>query len=165
MVDYHKVWEEKKKLIDQFIREPDFLNTEIFISPGAPFLRTNNFIQQTLSRLLGWNQDNKEWRALRVTNDGRLYITSQPQTVSTLEYTQVAVDTSAVQIKAANTNRRAIIIKNIADTNIYLGSDSAVTVNTGFLLSPGEALMDELYVGAWYAISDVAGGKVAIIEM
>lgn len=55
---------------------------------------------------------------------------------------QITASTSATLIRAANTNRSAVIVVNHGSTNVFIGFTNAVTASTGVLLPgiPGSSL-------------------------
>ena len=67
-----KIIEQQKKLLDQFIVDPNFLVPDVQIEPFTPHLRTNNFVQRGLSHLLGKYAANKKWYPVAVDDEGKL---------------------------------------------------------------------------------------------
>jgi len=83
--------------------------------------------------------------------------------LANLAYAQVSISTSATTIKAANTSRKAITIKNIGSVDVYLGNGSVTTAN-GYKLAPGEALSDIRTTAAIYGIVASGSGSVCYWE-
>ena len=75
-------------------------------------------------------------------------------------YGAVGVLSTATLIKAANTNRKAILIKNNSTQNVFLGQNSSVTISNGQVIAPGETFFDDSYTGDIYGI--VAGGSADV---
>jgi len=59
---------------------------------------------------------------------------------ATMNYGAVSVLVTATIIKAANTIRKAILIRNHGSASIYIGADNTVTTATGQILIPGESI-------------------------
>lgn len=75
----------------------------------------------------------------------------------------VTVGTSAGSVLAANAARRRAFLQNIGSTTIRIG-DASVSASRGLLLRPDGAADIET-AGAIWAISDAAGGKLAVAEV
>lgn len=122
-------------------------------------------IQQTLARLLAWDEVNQTWR--QVECDGHGYLKTVPGGNSGRysTFVQTDVDTTAVFVLDEHETRLSWLIKNMGSTTIYIGFDSGVLTTTGFPIGPGEAFGDDSYNGDVYAIGDAAGGRVFRLEM
>lgn len=59
---------------DQKILDPDIFIDQLPVDPFTKDIWTNNFIQQGLNRLLGYNPDEKKWARIRVDSAGKLHI-------------------------------------------------------------------------------------------
>lgn len=68
--------QEQKKLQDQIVVAPDVWVREMHIEPPTPYFRTNNFIQNTLSRLVGWYPTQEDWRRIIIDAQGRLEVST-----------------------------------------------------------------------------------------
>lgn len=68
--------QERKKLQDQFIVTPEVWVREMHLEPSTPYFRSNNFIQNTLARLVGWYPLAKDWRRLIIDAQGRLEVST-----------------------------------------------------------------------------------------
>lgn len=68
--------QQKKQLQDQWIVSPEILVKEVFLDPATPYFKSNNFIQNTLSRLCGWDNINGIWRRINVDSQGRLEVST-----------------------------------------------------------------------------------------
>ena len=68
---------EKKRTMDQFILDPNIFVKDFPLDPWTPFLKTNNFVQQTISRILAYSPDEEKWVRLKVDEDGRLITTAE----------------------------------------------------------------------------------------
>lgn len=65
-----------KKLQDQVIVTPEVWVREMHIEPATPYFRTNNFIQNTLARLVGWYPSQEDWRRIIIDAQGRLEVST-----------------------------------------------------------------------------------------
>lgn len=78
-----KKWvDEKKKLTEQLFINPDIEIPSFPVSPWTPYFRTNNFIQQNIARLMGFNPTEKKWYPVFVDTTGRI-LTSPEITAGT----------------------------------------------------------------------------------
>lgn len=68
---------EKAKTFDQAILDPNIFIKDFPLDPWSAYPKTNNFIQQGITRALGYSPDEEKWVRLRVDSDGRLYTTSE----------------------------------------------------------------------------------------
>jgi hypothetical protein len=74
-------------------------------------------------------------------------------TVTSPNIGQVALSTTATQVRAATANRQLCSVRNLdASIFIYIGTSSGVTTSNGYLLRPYEAL-DVRSTTAIYAIA------------
>lgn len=72
----------------------------------------------------------------------------------TMNYGAVTVGTTATVIKAANSSRKTILIRNNGDATIWIG-DSGVTISDGKALEPSKSI--KLYTqDAIYGIADTS---------
>lgn len=64
----------------------------------------------------------------------------QADGASTLNYSNISVTTSATLIKASNSSRKRILIRNLHSVSIWIG-DSGVLTTDGFELKPKECIV------------------------
>ncbi len=104
---------------------------------------------------------------LRVTNPGEIVQTFQLQKATTWDAEQVVtVGIAAVQLAAAQADRREIIINSpVANAQkVYIGKANTVTAANGIeLLGSGTLVLS--VTGAVWAIADLAGASVRIAEI
>lgn len=93
--------------------------------------------------------------------NGTLSIVSNPVNSTAFSADQVAVGTGATVIKAANTSRKYLAIKNIGANPVFIGG-SGVTTGTGYSLGVGVTLLmqESVTTAAVYGI--VAGGTETV---
>lgn len=117
---------------------------------------TDNFIANTLSRMLGYDYTNNIWRRFAVNSSGAIEVSASGSLGTTFNSGAISVTTSATLIKAVNTARRTITITNNDTTNIlFLGGTSGVTsANFGVKLAPQQAFTFSEYEGDVYGIAD-----------
>ena len=84
---------------------------------------------------------------------------------TTLNTGQVSITTAATLIKAANTARRTITVKNPVTNGaaVFLGT-STETATTGHELDPGDAITFSNYTGALYGITAAVTETVTFAE-
>jgi len=64
--------DQKRKTIDQFILAPNIFLGDFPVDPWTPYLKTNNFVQQTISRMLGYDAASGKWWGIRADSSGYL---------------------------------------------------------------------------------------------
>jgi hypothetical protein len=67
-----KLIEEQKKTRDQAVLDPNIFIKDFPLDPFTPYLKTNNFIQQGVNRLLGYDSGSLAWIRLKADSDGYL---------------------------------------------------------------------------------------------
>jgi len=83
---------------------------------------------------------------------------------STFSTGQVTVDNTADQIKAANTSRKRIVIKNpTGGVAVFIGLTSGVTASNGHRLDPGDAITLNT-TAAIYGITSAGSAVVTYLE-
>lgn len=147
------------------VTKNNFANTDIGLSPYLVNPEISETIQQTLARLLGWDNDTQQFKLILVDGDGRVLVSTSPTQASSGVNSQATVGVASSVILAANTLRKQYIIQNLGTTAIYLGFGSAAVVATGFQLPPNGIIADDVFIGEIQAISTVAAQDVRIVEM
>lgn len=66
--------EDKKKTVDQWILDPNIFIKDFPLDPATKWIKTNNFMQQSLARILGYDYTNNQWARMRIDVDGRLEV-------------------------------------------------------------------------------------------
>jgi hypothetical protein len=80
-------------------------------------------------------------------------------------HNQVSVGTTATLLVGANADRANLTVRNIGAADCYVGSSSAVTTSTGFLLtSAGKDALDIKWTGPVYGIVAAGTTTVAYVE-
>lgn len=92
-----------------------------------------------------------------------------PTPTNTATLTQVTVTTTAIQLLAANSNRKGFTIFNTKPgKNIYVGFANTVTNALYFVLIPGLSMYEwgsgSPYTGALYAIGDTTNMLINVAE-
>ncbi|RLI86446.1 MAG: hypothetical protein DRP01_04230 [Archaeoglobales archaeon] len=151
--------------IDQSIESADFANIDLPLSPFTTRLLTSSRVVQSIARLYGWQSAAKQWRALKIDAEGRLHVTPSKVTQSTATIAQVVVTDSASKIIEANSDRVKLKIKNVGAEDCYIGTSSAVTTTSGWLLEPGDEFEVEYYTGAFYALTATGYTRIAYYEV
>jgi len=93
-----------------------------------------------------------------------------PTPSSTPTTATVTVGTTAVQILAANANRKGFSFYNNSNRTIYLGTANSVSATQNFFaVVPPNTLyewsLNTMYVGAIFAIANQTGGSVLAFEL
>lgn len=103
------------------------------------------------------------WRGIRLAA-GENYLPISEYKVATGTYNQVTVGTSATEIKAANSDRLFLVIRNHSSTNVFIGLNDSVTTANGVLLGEREVIEIAYYTGAIYGIVASGSATVSYIE-
>ena len=87
--------------------------------------------------------------------------------VSSINNFNVTVGTSSTEVRAANTNRKLLILINDSDENIYIALGQTATLNNGIRLNKNGGsliLNDPKYTGVINAICSSGSKKLVGIE-
>lgn len=84
-------------------------------------------------------------------------------------YNQIDVNTTVTRIIPSNPRRTSLVIRNIGDYNIYLGTDNQVTTTNGFKIAPGNIVSFSKDFGdnpelEFYAIAESGASRIAYLE-
>ena len=119
---------------------------------------TRGLVTQTF--LYGFN--GTSWDRLR--SDPSKHLDVNMGGLANLAHGQVTIGATATMIKAANTSRKALTIKNVGAVDVYIGGSGVTTAN-GFKLESGEAVSDIRSTAAIYGIRATDGaGTVCFWE-
>lgn len=80
--------EEKYTTRDQKILWQNIYIKDFPLDPPGLFLKTNNFVQQGLNRILGYNEDDEKWYRLRAGSDGGLLLSRDLTTAGAIFLTE-----------------------------------------------------------------------------
>lgn len=139
--------EDYKKLTEQFIVDPSVKITNLAIEPWTPYWRTNNFIQNSFSRLLAYDKTAAEWERLLTDGSGRLFSKgftdgsewnfTQTANLSPVLFDQFAIDGALDSDYWTVTGN---VIKKDNVLKIFTGGEitSKVTTNTGVFSTYGK---------------------------
>lgn len=131
--------EKKKKTVDQVILDPNIFIKEFPLDPWTPYLVTNRFIQQTITRLLAYNPDEKMWIRVNVDSDGNLIFTrsarfylTEPTALSETAYAPMRIDSRHYLMTMLSS-------RDATDIKVF----DAVSLDAyGTLTHPGEDVSD-----------------------
>jgi len=76
--EYRRKFEEPKRNVEQLLQDSSVFIKDMRIEPYTPLLRTNNFLQNTLSRLLGYSPTERKMIKLKCDEEGRLAVYEEP---------------------------------------------------------------------------------------
>jgi glucose/arabinose dehydrogenase len=141
-----------------------FNDTENSLHPYSPNIKVDNFIQQALSRLMGFDALNHIWRNLKTDQDGRLYVSTSASQNATAVNSAVTVAQVSIQLLAANPNRKQLVIQNLGANNIFFTYGATAIAATGIAVQNNQTYIDNSYVGVVTAISLVGNNDVRILE-
>ena len=98
---------------------------------------------------------------VNVTVDGEMIVVQSKS--ETRNINEVTIGSTATKIVDANSSRKAIIIQNVGNTEVYLG-DSGVTTSDGIKLEPGSLYSNDSFTGAIYGIVSSGSSTVRYEE-
>ena len=83
---------------------------------------------------------------------------------STATYSNATIVNTATQIVASDTSRRSVIVQNISNATVFVGTDNGVTSSNGIRLIQDDALVLDNYDGAVFGIADATGHPIRFIS-
>lgn len=144
--------------------ESGWENLDIETVPLLAMPPLTDVVQQTLARLMGWNEASKSFRRLAVDSSGRVLTTSgqalNGQVVRTDTTAPVA---PAVVVLPQNQNRLLYIVQNGFTSQINIGFDNTLSTLNGIRVPPEGLWIDEIYRGDVWAVS-TANQSIEIYE-
>ena len=122
-------------------------------------------VQQTLSRILVWDESNKEFLFLRSDTDGRLQVTGSASTSDQANNSSVTVNNVSTTIAAANPDRKSILIQNLGTQEVYFELASVALVAIGIELKTNQIFETSIYTGAISGITSAGSSDVRVVEI
>lgn len=149
----------------EFQIQPDTSHSLSGMQSGMAYTTDKTFNELKLTSDV--TQDVEIMAGLGRVDDNRSSISGTVDTASkgaTVASSGETVGTSAVEILAADVQRRGVIIQNLdSAANIYIGG-SGVTTGSGLKVEPsGFLVLDKAPQGAIYAIATAAGVDVRVL--
>lgn len=134
--------------------ESGWENLDIETIPLLNMPPLTDVVQQSLSRLMGWNSSSKAFRRVAVDESGRILITPGQALQGQVNYIETfAPATNAVVVLPSNPNRILYIVQNGFTAQIILGFDSLTSTTRGIRIAPEGLWTDELYRGDVWAVA------------
>lgn len=130
-----------------------FGNTVNDIEPLKPIPDISENIQQTLTRLMLWDNVNKIWRDAASDIDGRLIISMSGVSLNQANFGVVGAAALASLIFPVNPNRREIVFENVSTTDLWIGFNNALTTVNGFRIPRGGIYSNDRYTGEYWIIA------------
>lgn len=148
--------EEKKRLVDQFIVDPNFLIPEVHIDPFTPHLRTNNFVQRGLSHVLGRRVDNEKWAPLAVDDEGKIILSDDVSRIGFVslgsrEAEDISIFESLSLPATSIVTHEGIDVSQFSGKTLLISSTASVSVYVQF--------SDNL--SNWYDWCDATGSAIS----
>lgn len=142
-----------------------FPKSELEIEPFDQLSDISDGFQQTLARLLGYDESAGLFKLLRVDADGKLHVTSEVVSSPNGNVSRVNVGTVATLIIAANVDRREVTIYNPENQSLFIDFDNGVTVANGFEVPSGGSWTTDIYRGDVYGrFSAAPTATVSVME-
>lgn len=141
-----------------------FNNLYVGLQPYDIEPNVSDDIQQTLSRMQGFDYSGGLWRPLKVDTDGRLSVSTSPTQGATGVNSAVSVGTSSTLVIAANASRRQLLLSNQGLQTIYITFGATAVLATGFPLPSLGGIFLDTYTGVVSAIAGTAGQDLRVVE-
>lgn len=123
-----------------------FHNTDLQLNPPSTLPDIQDIIQQTLSRLLGWDNNNRIYRSIASDELGRLVVTEKLSGFPTYVTLQNIVTTSPDRTLNKRKGRILLYLHNLGAAVVSINTTSVVSgSNLGIFLFPGE----DIYLPHW----------------
>lgn len=116
---------------------------------------TNN-IQQTLSKITGFDANNALNRLLVCDSDGRLLVSLSPTQTSTGNISQLVMDGTTQGALAANPSRKLLTIANRGAAIIKMSFVSPVGASNFFTIPVGGVYSNDRYLGTIFLTGTIA---------
>lgn len=157
--DYRRPFEEPKRQVEQLLQDPSVFVKDLRIEPFTPLLRTNNFLQNCLSRLLAFSPTENRMVKVRADEEGRLEMfEGQPGSLENrLLYNGVIRDLANGATGVFDTAHRLTGNMNIPQT-IPEGKQGFIKRGYVSGTSPAEIRLQVQVGGVWF------DAKVAFID-
>ena len=78
-------------------------------------------------------------------------------------YGNATIINTATQILPSDTTRRSLMVQNISNATIFVGTSNAVTSSNGIRLLKDDAIVLDKYDGAVFGIADATGQPVRFL--
>lgn len=122
-------------------------------------------ISQTLTRLLGYDPSNLQYKTLVCDSDGRLLVSTSALATTVSVNSAASIGIASSVVVNANSNRKSVYLYNNSANTIYLGYGLAATLATGFPIPSGSAIFEDKFLGSIYAITTVAAQELRVLEI
>lgn len=142
-----------------------FYDVNFLVIPRERDEDISDNIQQTLSRLLGFDDSNNRFDLVKIDTDGRLLVSSSQTKTDSANNSQVAPTTSDITVLAANPDRKQYIIQNVGGVDVYLNFGATVVTGTDMLLAAGATFIDEIYQGTVTGKTISGTADLRVVEM
>lgn len=124
---------EKKKTFDQYILDPNIFVKDFPLDPWTQFLKTNNFVQQTISRLLGYSDTEQKWIRVKMDSSGRLITTAEVtapanQTLVGRSYKEWVITTGTSVAAGGTLTHAGIDVNDYSRVTVLVSSSGNSTV-------------------------------------
>ena len=146
------------------VNEPGWEKDDFGVAEFNPVHLTSNFWQRAIAQLFGWDYAAKMRRRVAVDAQGRLYVVSGGVASYTPQIYQVSVSTSATQVAQSKPNRLFVLLKNVGGEPVWIGITNAVASSNGYKLNPGDELKLDSWTQEVWAIAQLSGSTLCVIE-
>lgn len=148
----------------QKILRPDLGNLEAEVEPYISLPDVDEAIGQSLSRLIGWDENNNIFRFLRCDKFGRVLTAGSDVDVLSPTQSAKSVDITDDILLNANSQRKAYIVQNLGAADIYLGFGSNIAIASRLKVPVDGVFSDTMFNGEIHAITSVGSSDVRVTE-
>lgn len=122
-------------------------------------------IQQTLSRLIGWDYVAEEWRDILVDSEGRILTSTGATVALTATHSSANLLLASVVLLPTNDDRNSFTIYNNGTDPVEIMYASTAVLGQGIVILPGVLYSENAWSGEVSAISSVTGQNLRIMEL
>ena len=138
-------------------RFENFWRTILRLEPETTDPIISAEIQQSLSRLMGWDYTNGWWRPSLSDSDGRLLVSTGSVKSNVCIQASGTVGGGSVVAVAENPNRKLYWVEASGVGDIYVSLNTTFTLSSAIRLLPGMIWVDDVYYGQVRVASDGGG--------
>ena len=140
-----------------------FGDSDAQLEPPIQQPKVSEDIQQTLSRLLGWNSGTDRFLLVAVDVEGRLLVSQSTTKASTGVITRVTLTGSDQLVLNSNDFRRGFRLLNRGATTVKVAFETPIGTSY-FTLDANGTYYDDVYSGNVY-LNGTAANVVEVIEL
>jgi len=139
-------------------------DTDLSLVPNPVLPDIDEKLGQTFSRLMVWDSAARKWRKALSDTDGRVLVSTSVTQGTVVNQPQVNVALVSIQLLAANSARRLMIIQNLGANAIFVTFGTPALAASGLQIPSGGVFIDDHFLGIVTAIALVGSNDTRIVE-